>query len=601
MTIRRLHGIVTLAALLASGGCAPFGHGTQKKEETHVVAYQPRAAGDTVGTGRRGLENNLYTLPLTPIQRHHPSVGKMRGRGSLSIGTTKDGFIVDCGVLPLSGDHHVVMTEQAARGTNCGTDELIAAILRAGSEVAVRSKGALLNVGNLSRIGGGDIPWSVSHNSGRDADLGFFLTGPDGSQVIPDTLVHLDRNGRGEVDGVEVRLDRKATWYMVRSLLTDKDIEVQWLFVAQWIREALLDYARSSGERPGLVSKAALAMAQPGWSNPHNDHIHLRIYCSRDDLLEGCSDWGSNRPWFVDRTRRIEARSAELHRCLRSMKPQKRAAAATVLARMGRREALPCLYRLLSDEESDVRVSAARAIREIGLWGLAKRVARRVTTMADDEAVDALLCALNRRLKGGLRVRVLTGLLDSESECSVDMGVFVLRRTVAEWALEQLAWTKEEDAVEALIGALNRPRVDVRSVHETLKRLTAHDPVMKDEEDDNGVIGAWVDWWDRNKGRERQEWYIAGFKAGAWLASDDGPAPDDIPALFEVLNSGGFRSNAALSLIVQATGRHMPRFPKWHMDPVPMLVKQSLEAWLARRDVNGIPVSIGRRTLSDER
>ena len=257
----------------------------------------PRLDVDVELSARRGLEPLLDTLPLTPIPRSHPGVGRLRGHGSLSIGTTRDGFIVDCRPLPTDEPALKQLEVQSHRGTACGTDELVAALVKAARDVARLAPGVPMTVGNIGRVGGGDLSWSVSHNSGRDADLGFFLLGPDGKPFVARDLVRLDGGLRGFADGTPVRLDLRRTWLLVRSLLTNPDVEIQWLFVSSPIRKALLEFAKQRKEPPGVQARAEEAMAQPAHTKPHDDHVHLRVYCAPDDLLEGCRDRGTNRPW----------------------------------------------------------------------------------------------------------------------------------------------------------------------------------------------------------------------------------------------------------------------------------------------------------------
>ena len=33
-------------------------------------------------------------------------------------------------------------------------------------------------------------------------------------------------------------------------------------------------------------------MHQPGGAPPHDDHFHVRVYCSRTDRFHGCEDGG---------------------------------------------------------------------------------------------------------------------------------------------------------------------------------------------------------------------------------------------------------------------------------------------------------------------
>lgn len=560
--------------ILAAAGCARIDP-PMPPPPTMEPAFLPLmpdepAVRDTL-EARRPLEPRLYTLPLPAVQRSHPAVGRLRGKGSLSIGTTKDGFIVGCRALPTVGDHHRILDVQAARGTACGTDELVAALLKAGRYAARKGEGGVLTVGNIGSVGGGDIPWSISHNSGRDVDIGLYLLGPDGKQVIPDDFVAVDRKGKGEWRGLPVRFDRARTWMMVKSLLTNRRIEIQWLFVADHVRDGLLAHAEKRKEPAGLLKKAAQAMAQPGWKNPHDDHIHLRVYCSRDDLLEGCQDWGSDRPWYVDRTARIEKRALELKRLLRSRDPTKRAGAVTVLGRMDRREALPRVVRLLKDRNPGVRVAAAEALRYLGLWGVSDTVVRAVGRLTDPEALEHLLQALNRRTYRDKRARILARLLKSKREYVLDRGVFQLHRKVRRWALEELVHTRGREAVEVLVKALGWRAVDVDGIREALVALTAMPP--------SDAPRPWDDWWRTHRRNDPVEWIEDGFRAAGVLSSEEAASKQDIPALVKVVHGDETRAHAALRMIVRITRRTLPRFPVGTIEPVPLLVERAVAQW----------------------
>ncbi len=497
------------------------------------IAGRPADAG-IMGAPRRGLETRLQGLPLPPVPREHPKVGRLTGKGSLAIGTTRDGFVVDCRPFPLEGPHHRVLAEQARRGTNCGTDEMVAALLRAAEAVARRYPGAVLTVGNLSRAGGGDIPWSISHNAGRDADVGFYLVGPDGRQVVPDGLVRLDRTGRAEVarpDGriESVRLDVRRTWWLVRTLLTDPAIEVQWLFVARPIRSMLLGYAQRRGESAALVAKAAEAMAQPRRALPHDDHLHVRIYCALDDLYEGCRDAGSDRSWHVARPDRVEARVRELKGLLSSRSGATRAAAITVLGRMERREFLPVFARSLFDRDPGVRLAAASALRETGVAGVEDAVVRVLARGSDETLVPVLFDALNRTLRGERRVEVLARLLHIAREYRLNFDVFETRMSVAERALEELEASQARWAVPALVRALRRPGVDRAAVQRALTRLTAFDPGPSED-----PARAWEAWWRAHRRQTPEQWYISAFRE-AGILPDEAVGPGGLEALARVV------------------------------------------------------------------
>jgi hypothetical protein len=41
-----------------------------------------------------------------------------------------------------------------------------------------------------------------------------------------------------------------------------------------------------------VIAKARLALKQPGDSARHDDHMHVRVYCSKGDREFGCVDMG---------------------------------------------------------------------------------------------------------------------------------------------------------------------------------------------------------------------------------------------------------------------------------------------------------------------
>ncbi len=533
ITVARFPGVVLPFAVVA--GCAgSIPEPPPRPQAEPDIAGRPADAG-LAGSPRRGLEKRLQGLPLPPVPREHPKVGRLTGKGSLAIGTTRDGFVVDCRPLPLEGPHHRVLAEQAGRGTNCGTDEIVTALLRAAEAVAKRYPGAVLPVGNLSRTGGGDIPWSISHNAGRDADIGFYLVDPDGRQVVPEDLVRLDGAGRAEVtrpDGqaVPVRLDVPRTWWFVRSLLTDPAIEVQWLFVARHIREMLLDHAKRRGEPIALVAKAAEAMAQPRRALPHDDHLHVRIYCAPDDLYEGCRDAGSDRSWHVARPDRVEARVRELQGLLRSRSDETRAAAIIVLGRLGRREFLPVFARALSDRDPGVRLAAATALREAGVAGVEDAVVRALTRGSDPALVPVLLDAVNRTLHGGRRLETLARLLDAKREYRLNFDVFELTRTVADAALEELEASPPHLAVPVLVAAMRKAGTDREAIRQALTRLTAFDPGPSGD-----PVAAWEAWWKAHRRQAPEQWYTLAFRDAGVLSSGGALSPGDLEALARVV------------------------------------------------------------------
>ena len=71
--------------------------------------------------------------------------------------------------------------------------------------------------------------------------------------------------------------DVERNWLLVKALLTDPAVEVTAIFMAEWIKERLLDYARDRGESRWLVARGETILVQPSDSLAHDDHMHVRI------------------------------------------------------------------------------------------------------------------------------------------------------------------------------------------------------------------------------------------------------------------------------------------------------------------------------------
>ena len=231
--------------------------------------------------------------------------------GTLSLGNTSSGKLVDGRKIPIQGKFHRVLNRTIERNTLYGTDELIDSLLSVAEEVGKAFPGAPLVIGNLSQPKGGDIPQSVSHNSGRDADIAFYVLSSDGKSVPPDWYVSIDPDGKG-TDGSGNRFDAARNWTLVESLLKNRKIQVQYLFVADWIKTLLIDYAIRAGADPELIRRGEHVLTQPGDSSPHAEHFHLRLYCDLNDRLYGCHDGGKRHPWIEDWSEAVEERISRL-------------------------------------------------------------------------------------------------------------------------------------------------------------------------------------------------------------------------------------------------------------------------------------------------
>lgn len=165
--------------------------------------------------------------------------------------------------------------EHAADGNFYGTWELVQLLERAARRVAFRVPGAKLSLGELSRASGGRIDGHRSHESGRDADLGFYTTRSDGSPYYAYAFAEIDARGRGTPPNQYLRFDDARNWELIAKLLSDGDARVQYIFVASHLRDRLLaEAARRVRERDRARQGdfgAARARQSPSQSFPPAD------------------------------------------------------------------------------------------------------------------------------------------------------------------------------------------------------------------------------------------------------------------------------------------------------------------------------------------
>jgi penicillin-insensitive murein endopeptidase len=70
------------------------------------------------------------------------------------------------------------------------------------------------------------------------------------------------------------------------------------MFCSLDVEALLIDYARALGEPPDLVWHAETVLMQPGDSLVHDDHIHMRIACTPEEMVFGCEGGGPRWEWL---------------------------------------------------------------------------------------------------------------------------------------------------------------------------------------------------------------------------------------------------------------------------------------------------------------
>jgi LysM repeat protein/murein endopeptidase len=190
---------------------------------------------------------------------------------SASIGRANDGRLVGGEQLPEHAGY-VIRNRDIAWGTN----ETVAYILDGFDAVRRRHPSApRVRMHDLSDEDGGRLRGHRSHQSGRDADIGYY-----------------QRRCRGTCEYRNVRpseLDVELQWALIRHWINNSQID--YIFMDYSLQEPLYEYVRD-------VRGATAAQLNEWFQYPHGrrtarglirhepnhrDHIHVRFACSDDD------------------------------------------------------------------------------------------------------------------------------------------------------------------------------------------------------------------------------------------------------------------------------------------------------------------------------
>jgi penicillin-insensitive murein endopeptidase len=194
------------------------------------------------------------------------------------VGSPTAGWQLRAKRLKASADLRI---QQKSLDYTYGLPSLVLMLHRTAKQVARQTPGSVLLVGDLSRELGGPLYGHKSHQSGRDADVGFFVLDPAGKPLNPERLVAFDQRGKAR-DGSGLVFDDYRNWLLVQLWLKDHRARLQHVFVASHLRKRLLDFARRRPPFRKYVQAASSLLRQPQNALPHDDHFHVRIECPED-------------------------------------------------------------------------------------------------------------------------------------------------------------------------------------------------------------------------------------------------------------------------------------------------------------------------------
>lgn len=272
-------------------------HADPPNEPAESPVASPDAEPPDARPPDQALESPASPEPLADAAAASAApAGPDATRDSVSCGSANRGALSEAAMLPRSGPGFETPGPWWDRGRRYGTDELVSLIIRAAASVDKEHPGAILGVADLSARGGGAIAGHRSHQSGRDADLIYYALDPQGQPFRPDEhMAYYSYSGRARYAQAptyarnipERYFDMARNWALVKALMTDAHAPVEHIFVSDRVRKWLLRYADSAGEPEEIIDRARRLLKRPQSTGGHNDHMHIRISCTADDMARG--------------------------------------------------------------------------------------------------------------------------------------------------------------------------------------------------------------------------------------------------------------------------------------------------------------------------
>lgn len=247
-----------------------------------VAAPATEAAAPDAGPPALSARDVLALSPSVSTSLGSPGAGEVRG--AVALPDQGPGF------------KHNERRPYAAR---FGTVELVQALINAAAAGPAED---VVVINDLGLEHGGPIRQHGSHQNGRDVDVLFFSVDTKGKPV-PAVGVPIDPKGRGidfkdlavRSDDVDLRFDAKRTWRFVAALIEATGTELQRIFIVEHVRTMLLAEAERAKAPKKIKERFELITCQP--ETPHDDHMHIRLFCSAEDIAAGCIDRSPMMPF----------------------------------------------------------------------------------------------------------------------------------------------------------------------------------------------------------------------------------------------------------------------------------------------------------------
>lgn len=476
--------------------------------------------------------------------------------GSLSAGGTGGGRLERAHEIPLSGPGWAFVPVVRTRGTNFGTEEMAGLLRRVASRVAAAHRGARLGIGNVSLREGGRSRWHASHQAGRDVDILMFSLDSRGRSANPTRFFGFGSDGLSR-DG-RFRFDVERNLTLVEALVTDPEVGVQWIFASDELKALLLAAASARGCPAETVERLAEVLHQPTDALPHDDHFHVRLFCSPQDRRYGCLDFGPFWPWVDRGDAAFDARVGDLVRVLGATDEATRLKAIRTLADLRARGAVPALIAALADASTAVRDQSLKSLRTIG----------------DPSALPALLALLSRTRDPAFASRLFSTILALPTQAVLDVarGYLAAPERYLDKGLalsdpvefrtattRVLARYGRIEVVPELLRLLAAPSSDLRrAAHEALIRVTnisPNAPPPTNGEAAKRALAVWSAIWRQHQDEPWSSWLRRGFEAAGYRLRPSLSDPRSIETLIEATaDSRPHIAQNAVRLLSDLTG-----------------------------------------------
>lgn len=230
-----------------------------------VASVAASAVHEDIPAGPVTLDDVVVTPDDNPIAAL--GVAALRQRmstdplslGSASLGAPNRGSLLNGVELTSAEDREVLNPERAWATANTAD-----ALERVAHALRRQYPDARLMVGDVSRKSGGYLGPHSSHQSGLDADLGYFYS----------------QGGHWYTRARASNLDVERTWALVKALLSEGD--VQYVFMDRSVQVLLSEHAEAEGADPKWLDALfecrgnRMAVIRHRWG--HTTHLHVRFF-----------------------------------------------------------------------------------------------------------------------------------------------------------------------------------------------------------------------------------------------------------------------------------------------------------------------------------